>query len=218
MKTNILTITAISASIILASCSGGGEKMDVSIAASSNTSNTEATDASNWVVDTENSTVRWEGGTAGAQVYSHYGTIDIKDGKLMSQGDALTGGSFVVDMTTINPTDENYSEEHPPADLVGHLTTGDFFAIDQFPTASFEITSFDAASNVINGKLTVRGKTHDETIEVSFMEMMDDGSMKAEGKLVFDRQKYDVAWKHYLKDVVLSDDITLDITLAAKKA
>jgi hypothetical protein len=47
------------------------------------------------------------------------------------------------------------------------------------------------------------------------MEMMD-GKLMASGHLVFDRQKYDLAWEHYLKDVILSDDIKLDISLVAK--
>jgi len=42
--------------------------------------------------------------------------------------------------------------------------------------------------------------------------------MTANGTLVFDRQKYDVAWEHFLEDTVLSDDITLEITLVAKGA
>ena len=192
--------------------------MDASNEVASAETTEAVAEAASWMVDTENSTIQWEGGTSGAQVYSHSGTIDIKEGKLMSEGAALTGGSFIVDMTTINPTDENYSEEHPASDLIGHLTTGDFFAVEEHPTAMFEIASFDASSNTITGTLTIRGNSNEETIEVSSMEMMEDGSMKATGKLVFDRQKYDVAWEHYLKDVALSDDITLDITLAAKKA
>ena len=36
---------------------------------------------------------------------------------------------------------------------------------------------------------------------------IDGETMKLSGKLVFDRQKYDVAWAHYVQDVILNDDI-----------
>jgi len=41
--------------------------------------------------------------------------------------------------------------------------------------------------------------------------------MSATGKLVFDRQKYEVKWAHYLKDVVLKDEIDLTFNLVASK-
>ena len=41
--------------------------------------------------------------------------------------------------------------------------------------------------------------------------------VNAKGQLVFNRQNYDVSWKHYMKDYILSDDITLDITIVANK-
>ena len=40
--------------------------------------------------------------------------------------------------------------------------------------------------------------------------------LKAEAKLVFDRQKYDVAWIHFMKDMILSDDIQINISLSGK--
>lgn len=212
MKRNILLLTAISVSTILASC-GGGETTSTE-----ETTANEATAAAEkglWTVDPSATTIRWEGGTAGAQVYSHYGIIKVKEGKLETEGQSIVGGSFIIDMTSINPTDENYSEEHPASDLVAHLGSDDFFSIEQHPTASFNVKS--VSGNTITGDLTVRGKTNEETINIESVEMVD-GTMTAKGRLVFDRQKYDVAWAHYLQDVVLSDDITLDITLKAKKA
>lgn len=222
MKKSYLFLAAIAVSGLMVACSGGGSGEHAAdghdhgndkAAAEEKPAMAEST---TWTVDAAASNVRWEGGTAGAQVYSHYGDIKIKEGSVMTEGDKITGGSIVVDMTSIDPKDEGYSEEHPASDLVGHLTTGDFFAIEENPTSTFTIKS--VTDNAIVGDLTIRGKTHEETVEVSKMQMGADGSMTAAGTLTFDRQKYDVAWKHYLQDVVLSDDITLEITLVAKKA
>lgn len=210
MKKNILIITALTVSVALASCGGAEQTAQTE-------ETTEATaESANWVVDANQSNVRWEATTAGAAVYGHYGDIKINKGALTTAGEAITGGSFVVDMNTIDPKDEGYSEENPASKLVAHLASQDFFAVEEYPMSMFEITAVEG--NTIKGNLTVRGKTNEETIQISDIKMNADGTMTAMGTLVFDRQKYDVAWAHFLEDTILSDDITLEITLVATKA
>ena len=41
------------------------------------------------------------------------------------------------------------------------------------------------------------------------------GVVTALGKLVFNRQKYGVAWVHFMKDMILSDDISIKVNLLA---
>ena len=98
--------------------------------------------------------------------------------------------------------------------LQKHLTTTDFFNTDSFPAATFVITSVEG--NAVKGKFTVRGKTNDETIQIESSEVID-GVASISGKLVFNRQNYDVAWVHYMKDMVLSNDIVISFKLVAKK-
>ena len=216
MKKNALLIAAISMSFAFASCAGGGESADANAEASTETTEEMAAEAVAWTVDPAQSNIRWTGGTAGATVYSHFGDLKVKGGSVMTSGSTITGGKFAVDMTSVDPKDDGYSEENPASKLVGHLGSPDFFNVAEYPEATFEVTSVEG--NQIKGNLTIRGNTNEEVIEVSGMEMMPNGTMKATGKMVFDRQKYDVAWAHYLKDTVLSDDIKLEITLVAKKA
>lgn len=213
MKKNTLIIAALSVSAALASCSG--ESTNAEVAKSDAPLETRG-EVVSWTVDAEQSTIKWTGGTAGAAVYAHFGNIDVKSGALMTEGKSIKGGAFVVDMTTVTPKDNGYNEENTAAKLVGHLATADFFNVEAYPESSFKITS--VKGDKIMGNLTIRGNTNPETIEVSNMTMNEDGSMTATGTLVFDRQKYDVAWKHFLKDTVLSDDIKLEITLVAKQA
>ncbi|MGB0429478.1 MAG: YceI family protein [Bacteroidia bacterium] len=174
----------------------------------------ETATADTYTIDTEASNIRWEGSAVG--VYSHFGDINIQEGMLELTGETVTGGSFVVDMTSIDPKDENYGEENPKEYLVGHLSKGDFFLVEEYPTSSFEITSM--TENGIVGNLTIRDKTNEETVEIETMEVLEDGTVNAKGKLTFDRQKYDVAWQYEPgKDLILSDDIVLDITIVANK-
>ena len=94
--------------------------------------------------------------------------------------------------------------------LLGHLASPDFFAVDSFPTATFEIAAVEG--NTATGKLTVRGKSNDEKV-TDIVITEENGVAKASGKLSFDRQKYNVKWKAPMKDVVLNDAIELTVEL-----
>lgn len=209
-----LSLLFLGLSTFFVACNGGGETAP---AQEETTSSEEVTagPTGTFTVNTENSNIRWEGGTAGVNVYSHFGNIALQGGNIEVNNGVISSGSFVVDMKTIDPKDEGYSEENTKEDLVGHLSTGDFFLVEQYPTAKFEITKHEG--NSLMGNLTIRDKTNAETVEIESINFSEDGSMTAQGKLVFDRQKYDVKWAHFMKDVVLKDEIELDITLSAKK-
>ncbi|MCB0483526.1 MAG: YceI family protein [Flavobacteriales bacterium] len=212
MKKQLFYSAIAATSILVASCGGGTETATTD--ETTPASEAATVETKNWTIDTDQSNVRWEGGTSGVMVYSHFGSIKLKSGSLTTEGDNITGGNFVVDMTTIKPEDNGYNEENTPEKLVGHLSTGDFFLVEQFPTASFTVKSMNGSA--ITGDLTIRDKTNEETVNIENMEVAADGTMKATGTLVFDRQKYGVAWAHFMKDVLLKDDISLQITLVAR--
>jgi polyisoprenoid-binding protein YceI len=156
--------------------------------------------------------LNWKGTMVG--MYSHSGDIKLSNGSLLLAGDQVKGGTFTVDMKSINPTDSAYSPEHPRADLIGHLGTGDFFSVDSIPTATFTIKSVEG--NVATGDLTVKGKTNEEKLQIESVEVADK-KVTAKGKLTFNRQNYGVAYKATMKDMVLSDDIELMVTVIANQ-
>ncbi len=84
--------------------------------------------------------------------------------------------------------------------------------MDSFPTAQLKITAVNG--NTASGELTVRGKTNTENITDIVLTPNADGSIKASAKLVFDRQKYGVAWSSGSKDAVLNDNIELNVELS----
>jgi polyisoprenoid-binding protein YceI len=181
--------------------------------ASESTSTNEST-TTTYKIATEETVVNWLGEVAG--VYGHDGTIKVSEGNVTVQGSQITGGNITIDMTSIEPANpEQYADEDGKraSDLKAHLSTGDFFLVDQYPTATFTIKSHQGDKLV--GDLTIRGNKNEETATITSMEVTDQG-LKAQAKLVFDRQKYDVAWVHFMKDMILSDDIQLDITIVGK--
>ncbi len=158
------------------------------------------------------SEVVWKGKMLG--IKEHFGHIAMTSGTVVLQDNMVKGGSFTVDMKTMSPEDENFNEEQTPTMLIGHLSSPDFFAVDSFPTSSFEINGVEG--NKAMGTLTVRGVTSNETVEnITVTEM--DGKVTVKGTLTFDRQKYGVAWSSPMKESVLSDDIEIDVTLVATK-
>ena len=160
-------------------------------------------------VNANESSVMWMGQIIGG-IKSHNGTVKVTEGLLTLKGDEIVAGNFTVDLTSMNPLDSNYTEDQPSEKLVGHLSSGDFFMTDSFPTASFVVTSADMAAMTVTGDLTVRGVTNSETInDVA----VDTEAGTAIGSLTFDRQKYKVAFSTGAKDFVLSDDIELTINL-----
>ena len=164
------------------------------------------------------SDVHWWGyKIAKTEASSHDGTVNVKSGNLVFKNGAVVGGDFVLDMTSINATD--LSGEYQ-GKLNGHLKNGDFFEVEKFPTATYVITSVKKNSNkdynfVVNGKLTVKGKTN----LVSFPAKItsNNGVVTLESdKFSFDRQKFDVAYKSTMQDVLVKDDVDMKVKISVK--
>lgn len=192
------------ATALLASCGGSTENT-----ATEEVANNDMIEAVSSPVNIDNSSIIWKGTMVG--IYSHEGRLSFKEGNIIAAGGTVVGGSFTVDMTSMNPTDENYNpaEDKTPEKLVGHLSSADFFDVANYPTANFQITGSN--ENSINGKLTIRGITNEEKVE----NITYDASTKTwKGTLTFDRKKYDVAWDSPMKDVVLQNDIELTIIIS----
>ncbi|MEM9001428.1 MAG: YceI family protein [Bacteroidota bacterium] len=136
-------------------------------------------------VKTESSKITWK---AYKVTGSHTGTIALESGALEFDGDKLTGGEFVVDMTTINTTDldGDYKQK-----LDGHLHSDDFFSTASNPTSKLVFTNVSASGKnayEVTGDLTIKGITKPVTFDVSVY-----GS-KATATLKIDRTKYDVKY------------------------
>lgn len=162
------------------------------------------------------SDVQWWGyKIAKTEASSHTGTVNVKTGSVSLKKNALVGGSFVLDMTSINATDLQGEYQQK---LNNHLKNGDFFEVEKHPTATFTITSVKKGTNgksIVGGNLTAKGKTN----AVSFPAKISvkNGAVTLESdKFSIDRQKWDIAYQSTMKDVVIKDDIDLVVKLTAK--
>ena len=209
MKKFTQTILAFSTAAFLIAC-GGSEKKAEETAATEETVE-ESVEVKDIIINSTESNVIWEGTMLG--MYSHSGTVAVSEGTLTMEGQKINEGFFTIDLKTITPTDENYQadeEGHTKADLVGHLSSNDFFMVDSFPTATFEVKEHNLDNNTVTGMLTIRGNTNEETVEEV---MIDSENGSINGKIVFDRTKYNVSFSHPAEEMVLSDDIELKVNL-----
>lgn len=205
MKKTFLKLTAIAFTIFTVAACNSAETSEEAVAEMEGVT-AEIT------ADTTASEVMWEGNMLG--LYGHTGTVAVQSGNLSVENGAVKSGTFTVDLTGINPTDDGYDEENTKEKLIGHLSSDDFFNVAEFPTATFEVTGTEGTS--VMGNLTVRGKTNAETVQnVTVME--ENGSVVVTGELTFDRTKYDVNFSTGAADKVLSNDITLKVKVVGNK-
>lgn len=219
-------IVAVMASAFLASCGGSnGDKAQVA---------TEQEVAeqvgATYTVDTETSTVNWKG--------YHKGGFDPRFGTLKTQGtisvenDAITGGSFTIDMNSV-ATDEASVDPlttggKTAADLDGHLKNEDFFEVETYPTAKFEITevkAFDAATetsvlegatNIVSGNLTIK----DKTVNVTFPAVVEitENQVNLVSKFTIHRQDWGLSYgtEGDAKDWMISQEVDMELNIISK--
>lgn len=164
-------------------------------------------------VNTATSKVEWIGRKVTGK---HNGNINIKEGVLQIKDGILTGGSFVIDMTSIKVLDMTgeYADK-----LEGHLKSDDFFAVDANPTSKLIITQANAKGDgryEVKGDLTIR----DVTKQVTFVTQLtpDGKKYKATTNITIDRSNYNVKYGsgsffEGLGDKTIYDEFDLTITL-----
>lgn len=179
-----------------------------------------------YIVDQTLSKVLWEGTKpAGA----HNGTVDVSSGSISVANGTITGGAFAINMNTITVLD---LEGDKKAYLEGHLkgldekSADDFFNVNKYPMAKFEITKVTklendpAGSHLVYGNLTIRDVTKQIGIKANVSISDNTVSVKAP-TFKIDRTEWGIKYhsgKFFdnLKDKVINDDLNMGINLVAR--
>ena len=69
---------------------------------------------------------------------SHNGTLGLGKSYFALNGDVVMGGAILIDLNKLDVTD---LRDRKRESLIEHLRDADFFYVDSFPTALFEITA-----------------------------------------------------------------------------
>ena len=145
----------------------------------------------------------------------HNGTVGISAGALNIDGNKLIGGNFTIDLKTIKAldiTDANYNQK-----FIGHISSGDFFEVEKFPTATFVITK--VAGNQVTGNLTVKGITKSITFPAEIA--VKGGKLSAKANITIDRTDFNIRYgsKKFFEsigDKAIYDDFALTVSLVSE--
>jgi polyisoprenoid-binding protein YceI len=178
-----------------------------------------------YCVDAEQSVVEWTGRNINNR---HYGRIAISGGEVVLTNGLPVSGSFVLDMTTI--TNLDLQDEGWRGMLHRHLKSEDFFDVERYPTATFELRGAAAIAGAtpgtpnveIAGSLAIKETTR----PVCFPAMVapqQDGTLKAQAALDIDRTLWNVCYgsgKLYerLGMHLVNDLISIELFIVAGEA
>jgi polyisoprenoid-binding protein YceI len=156
---------------------------------------------------------------------SHAGTVPIKAGEVVLNGETIASGSFGIDLAGVKVTDIPDSKNN--SKLVGHLKSPDFFAAELFPTAQFTIDSAvpmakplpTGENTTIKGTLSIKGIA--KQVEFPAQVAIKDGVAEARGKAKLDRTQWDIRYgsgKFFqgLGDKLIYDEFEVDFALKGK--
>lgn len=169
-------------------------------------------------VDTNASVITWKGYKVTGE---HEGTIKVKSGDLEFTDGMLSGGTFLIDMPSINVTD---LEGGSKAKLEGHLKSSDFFGVENFPTAKLDITKVVSRGTPGDYRITadITIKENTETIRFNAKVNEENGAYVANADLTIDRSDFNVRYGSgsfidNLGDKTIYDEFDLNVKLVTKK-
>lgn len=165
-------------------------------------------------VNVTDSKVTWKAYKVGGE---HAGTVGIENGRLVTDGDNLIGGSFSLNMASIAVTD---LQGEYKGKLEGHLKSPDFFAVEEYTTASFLITNVvpQGDKQKVTGTIVIKNIAQ----EISFLAdvSVENGTITASADMKIDRAKFNVRYGSgsffdNLGDKVIYDEFDLSVNLVA---
>jgi len=196
-------------------CKNNEKEIEKELVAASEASET----ATEYTVDKDESLIKWEGSKPTA---THHGTMKLDSGVLLVNEGQIEAGKFLIDMKSI--TDEDLEGEYKD-NLEAHLKgtaegkEGDFFNVNEYPTATFEWTGYE--NDVIKGNLTIKDKTN--PIEFVAKVSVDDTQITIHSEPIkLDRTKWGVNFGSKsvfdnLGDKFINDIMIIKVDLVAKK-
>lgn len=173
-------------------------------------------------VDCVMSRVEWAGRNI---CKKHYGTVGVSGGEIVVKGGLVTGGIISIDMQTICNFD--LADEAENSLLIRHLKSDDFFDVERFPSATFEMLDCGvlvgatpgSPNHFIKGKLTIKGVSRELSIPAIIVPG-DDGSVQAHACFDIDRTEWNVLYGsgklfEWLGMHLVNDTISLEMFITA---
>lgn len=221
MKKTFLALAGFVAfSAMTISCSGG-QKSENTVTASDSVATSAVLSDTSLKVDSASSYLTWRGFKPGGE---HFGKLPVTSGEVSIADSKLFGGNVTIAMNGIIVED---LQGETAAQLKGHLESADFFEVEKFPTARFELTGVPAEGldiatlKELQGNLTLKDVTKNITIPVASIETVAEGTKITSATFRINRADWNVKYgsKSFftgLGDKFIDDEIELSFTLIAR--
>lgn len=152
----------------------------------------------------------------------HEGTLKLISGTMMIKNGTISGGNFVIDMTSVHATD--MKSDQGSKDLDDHLQGTDFLSTEEFPKGFFTVLNAvkDAPEKfTVTGYLIIKGISNSITFPVAIINGQNVITIKSQ--LILNRTKWGINYHsgsifNTMKDGIISDDMNMTLDLNFKKA
>lgn len=156
----------------------------------------------------------------------HFGTITVSDGELMVNNGEVTAGHITLDMNTIRNIDLENRDENSL--LIRHLKSEDFFDVERYPTARFDLdecgilvgSTPGSPNYFVKGRLTIKGITKEVSVPAIIVPG-EEGSIRAQACFDIDRTEWNVSYGsgklfEKLGMHLVNDTISLELNITAR--
>jgi polyisoprenoid-binding protein YceI len=204
MKTTLLTL-AVSAPILFVSCENPADKTtDAKVSAAVEKSGTTTASGTKYVF-TPASQVNFVGSKVTG---SHQGGFKAFTGHFTIKDGAPVGNDHkaVIDMASTFADDEK---------LTGHLKSPDFFDIEKFPQATFDVTGFKKDSETtytVSGNFTLHGQTKNISFPATVNQSGD--AVRIDAKFDINRKDFGIVYAGKADDLI-RDEVVIELKLEA---
>jgi polyisoprenoid-binding protein YceI len=179
--------------------------------------------AGTFFVDADDSVLNWSAGKTLVAGYTDTGVVGLERGEVVIENGEVIGAEFVIDMNTIEAV--RTGSGAGMSGLTNHLKSDDFFSVETYSTARFELTDIRpyASENQyeVEGNLTIKEITNPISFLAEIYQVSDD-SVKAIARIVVDRTDYDIRFRSgrffsNLGDNMIDDEFMIELELVANK-
>lgn len=172
-------------------------------------------------LDSLKSKIEWKGyKIVKNENMGHFGTISFESGEVSVKDGKLESGKFVANINSLTNTDLQKDEEQQNK-LSQHLKSGDFFEVEKYPTASYEITKVTEIkegdyNTLLDGNLTIKGIT--KQVQFKANVKVDDNKVeiKTEPTEIM-RDEFGIKFQMDVADILIKNNFTLQIDIVANK-
>ncbi len=192
----------------------------------------KSADAKKLDIDTKVSNVTWVGTKPTGK---HNGTFAVKEGSISVKEGKIAGGTFTIDVASLKVLDIKETEASN-AKLSGHLKSKDFFEVEKFPSATFEITSVEPykaddtkkdekdseytlkdPTHLVTGNLELKGVKKSITFPAKIN--LSDDKVEAEAKFNINRKDWEISYgtDESLGDKFIRPEVHIGFNIATVK-